>query len=87
MGSSDATFSEIDEMFNLGEGFSDLELNYSNSGKKVSNKTGGYSANSTEILAMFNGWITEFTSDVIPAMIAGTVANQVCQVFFLMDPI
>ena len=24
---------------------------------------------------MFNGWITEFTSDVIPAMIAGTVAE------------
>ena len=75
MGSSDATFSEIDEMFNLGEGFSDLELNYSNSGKKVSNKTGGYSANSTEILAMFNSWITEFTSDVVPAMVAGTVAE------------
>ena len=75
MGSSDATFSEIDEMFNLGEGFSDLELNYSNSGKKVSNKTGGYSANSTEILAMFNSWITEFTSDVIPAMVAGIVAE------------
>ena len=75
MGSSDATFSEIDEMFNLGEGFYDPSLNYSNSGKKVSNKTGGYSANSTEILAMFNGWITEFTIDVIPAMISGTEAT------------
>ena len=75
MGSSDATFSEIDEMFNLGEGFSEPALNYSNSGKKVSNKTGGYSAYSTEILAMFNGWITEFTTDVIPAMVAGTEAT------------
>ena len=76
MGSSDVTFSEIDEMFNLGEGFSDPALNYSNSGKKVSNKTGGYSANSTEILAMFNGWITEFTTDVVPAMVAGTTASS-----------
>jgi hypothetical protein len=75
MGSSDATFSEIDEMFNLGEGFYNPALNYSNSGKKVSNKTGGYSANSTEILAMFNAWITEFTTDVIPAMISGTEAT------------
>ena len=31
MGSSEATFSEIDEMFNLGEGFSDPALNFSNS--------------------------------------------------------
>ena len=75
MGKSDATFAEIDEMFNLGEGFYDPTLNYSNSGKKVSNKTGAYSANSTEVLAMFNGWITEFTTDVVPAMISGTEAT------------
>jgi hypothetical protein len=34
MGKDDATFTEIDEMFNLGEGFYDPTLNYSNSGKK-----------------------------------------------------
>ena len=79
MGSSEATFSEIDEMFNLGEGFSDPALNYSNSGKKVSNKTGGYSAYSTEILTMFNGWITEFTSDVIPAMVACSYLSLLCK--------
>ena len=38
MGSSDATFSEIDEMFNLGEGFSDAALNYSNLVKKYQTK-------------------------------------------------
>ena len=76
MGKQDATFAEIDEMFNLGEGFYDESLNFSNSGKKVSNKTAGYSANSSEILAMFNGWITEFTSEVVPAMVAGTVASS-----------
>lgn len=75
MGSSEATFSEIDEMFNLGEGFDNTDLNYSNSGKKVSNKTGAYSANSTEILALFNSWIVEFTSEVVPAMVAGTEAT------------
>lgn len=76
MGSSEATFAEIDEMFNLGEGFYDASLNYSNSGKKVSNKTGAYSAYQTEILALFNSWIVEFTSDVVPAMVAGTVASE-----------
>ena len=50
MGSDDATFAELDEMFNLGEGFSDQSLNYSSSGKKVANKTGAYSANSNEIV-------------------------------------
>ena len=62
-------------MFNLGEGYSDQSLNYSSSGKKVANKTGAYSANSSEIVAMFNAWITEFTSAVVPAMIAGTTAS------------
>jgi hypothetical protein len=75
MGSSDATFAALDEMFNLGEGFYDPSLNYSASGKKVANKTGAYSANSADVLAMFNGWITEFTTDVVPAMVAGTEAS------------
>ena len=75
MGKDDATFAEIDEMFNLGEGFYDESLNYSNSGKKVANKTGAYSANSVDVLAMFNGWITEFTNEVVPAMVAGTPAT------------
>jgi hypothetical protein len=75
MGSSDATFTELDEMFNLGEGFYDPSLDYNISGKKVANKTGAYSANSADILTMFNGWISEFTTDVVPAMVAGTPAS------------
>ncbi|MGC6428462.1 MAG: DUF4856 domain-containing protein [Flavobacteriales bacterium] len=75
MGSQEADFTTLDEMFNLGEGFSDPSLNYSNSAKKVANKTASYSINSVDIVNLFNSWIVEFTSDVVPAMIAGTVAT------------
>ena len=75
MGSQDADFTTLDEMFNLGKGFSDPSLNFSNSGKKVADKTGSYSTNSTQILALFNSWITEFTTEVVPAMITGTEAT------------
>lgn len=75
MGSQEADFTTLDEMFNLGEGFSDPSLNYSNSAKKVANKTASYSIHSADIVNLFNNWIVEFTSDVVPAMIAGTVAT------------
>ncbi|MGC6470691.1 MAG: DUF4856 domain-containing protein [Flavobacteriales bacterium] len=75
MGSEDAEYNTLDEMFNLGEGFSDATLNYSNSSKKVANKTGAYSANATAIQTLFNSWIIDFTSNVKPAMVAGTVAS------------
>ena len=56
----------IDKMFNQGKGFSDSSLDAS--GKKVGNKTAASPIASATVKPLFDEWITEFTSVVIPAI-------------------
>ncbi|MGB2503061.1 MAG: DUF4856 domain-containing protein [Flavobacteriaceae bacterium] len=56
----------IDNMFNQGKGFSDSSLDAS--GKKVGNKTAASPIASATVKPMFDAWITEFTTVVIPAV-------------------
>ncbi len=56
----------IDNMFNQGKGFSDSSLDAS--GKKIGNKTAASPIASATVKSMFDAWITEFTSVVIPAV-------------------
>jgi hypothetical protein len=67
MGSSSAEYNALYDMFNAGEGFEDASLNYSVSGKNVAGKTVD--------VDRFNALILEFTTDVVPVMIAGTPAE------------
>jgi len=59
-----STQANVNEMFNNGKGFSDASLNAST--KKVGNKVGKYG--SATVKPLFDGWITEFTTIVVPAV-------------------
>ena len=59
------TEAQINTMFNSGSGFSNASLNLS--GKKVGNKTGASDFASATIKPLFDGWITDVTSNVFPA--------------------
>ena len=63
MNSNSSTKEGITNMFNNGEGFSDATLN--GTGKKVGNKTAAYG--SATVKPQFDGWITDFVDNVIPA--------------------
>ncbi len=74
---------KLNNMFNNGTDFSDPLLNAS--GKKVGNKTAASDPASATVKPLFDGWITEFTSVVIPAVnssiiassgVAGSIANS-----------
>jgi len=59
-----STQANVNDMFNNGTGFSDESLN--SSGKKVGNKVG--TSGSATVKPLFDGWITEFTTIVVPAV-------------------
>ena len=62
---SEFTEAQIKTMFNDGTGFTDSTLDAS--GKKVGNKTGASTYSSATIKPLFDGWITDATSNVFPA--------------------
>ena len=66
-----STQANVNDMFNNGTGFSDESLN--SSGKKVGNKVG--TSGSATVKPLFDGWITEFTTIVIPAVNSGVEAE------------
>ena len=66
MNNISSTQTGIDNMFNKGTGFSDSSLDAS--GKKVGNKTAASPIASATVKPLFDGWITEFTNTVIPAV-------------------
>ena len=66
MNNLSSTQTGIDKMFNQGKGFSDSSLDAS--GKKVGNKTAASPIASATVKPLFDEWITEFTTVVIPAI-------------------
>ena len=66
-----STQANVNDMFNNGTGFSDPSLDSSK--KKVGNKVG--TSGSATVKPLFDGWITEFTTIVIPAVNSGVVAE------------
>ena len=64
----------IDKMFNQGTGFSDSSLDAS--GKKVGNKTAASPIASATVKPLFDGWINEFTTTVIPAINDNIIASS-----------
>ena len=63
----------LNTMFNSGTGFTDSTLDGS---KKVGNKTAASPVASATVKPLFDGWITEFTTVVAPAVAAGTTASS-----------
>lgn len=63
----------LNTMFNSGTGFTDSTLDGS---KKVGNKTAASPLASATVKPLFDGWITEFTTIVAPAVAAGTTASS-----------
>tara|TARA_B100000674_G_scaffold140736_1_gene110527 strand:+ start:14209 stop:15315 length:1107 start_codon:yes stop_codon:yes gene_type:complete len=64
----------LNEMFANGTGFADATLDAS--GKQVRSKTAGYQTATVKanVQAMFDSWLVDYTSNVAPAMAAGTQA-------------
>ena len=64
----------LNQMFADGTGFDDVTLDAS--GKQVRSKTAGYQTATVKanIQAMFDSWLVDYTSNVAPAMAAGTQA-------------
>ena len=65
LNTSSFTETQINTMFNDGTGFTNSTLD--TSGKKVGNKTGASTYSSATIKPLFEGWITDATSNVFPA--------------------
>jgi len=65
LNTSSFTETQINTMFNDGNGFTNSTLD--TSGKKVGNKTGASTYSSATIKPLFDGWITDATSNVFPA--------------------
>ncbi len=63
----------LNTMFNSGTGFTDSTLDGS---KKVGNKTAASPVASATVKPLFDGWITEFTTVVAPAVASGTTASS-----------
>ena len=74
MNDASKTKDELDTMFNSGTGFDDSTLD--SSGKKVGNKTASSPVASATVKPLFDGWIEDFTSNVAPAVNAGTTASS-----------
>ncbi len=73
MNDNSKTKDQLDTMFNSGTGFTDSTLD--SSGKKVGNKTASSPVASATVKPLFDGWIEDFTSNVAPAVSAGTTAS------------
>ena len=74
MNDNSKTKDQLDTMFNSGTGFTDSTLD--SSGKKVGNKTASSPVASATVKPLFDGWIEDFTSNVAPAVTAGTTASS-----------
>ena len=74
MNNTSYTKDQLDTMFNSGTGFTDTSLD--TSGKKVGNKTASSPVASATVKPLFDSWIEDFTSNVAPAVIAGTTASN-----------
>ena len=74
MNDNSKTKDQLDTMFNSGTGFNDSTLD--SSGKKVGNKTASSPVASATVKPLFDGWIEDFTSNVAPAVSAGTTASS-----------
>ena len=74
MNDNSKTKDQLDTMFNSGTGFTDSTLD--SSGKKVGNKTASSPVASATVKPLFDGWIEDFTSNVAPAVSAGTTASS-----------
>ena len=74
MNDNSKTKDQLDTMFNSGSGFTDSTLD--SSGKKVGNKTASSPVASATVKPLFDGWIEDFTSNVAPAVSAGTTASS-----------
>ena len=74
MNDTSKTKDQLDTMFNSGTGFDDSTLD--SSGKKVGNKTASSPVASATVKPLFDAWIEDFTSNVAPAVSAGTTASS-----------
>ena len=74
MNDNSKTKDQLNTMFNSGTGFNDSTLD--SSGKKVGNKTASSPVASATVKPLFDGWIEDFTSNVAPAVSAGTTASS-----------
>ena len=74
MNDNSKTKDQLDTMFNSGTGFNDSTLD--SSGKKIGNKTASSPVASATVKPLFDGWIEDFTSNVAPAVSAGTTASS-----------
>ena len=74
MNDNSKTKDQLNTMFNSGTGFTDSTLD--SSGKKVGNKTASSPVASATVKPLFDGWIEDFTSNVAPAVSAGTTASS-----------
>ena len=74
MNDNSKTKDQLDTMFNSGTGFNDSTLD--SSGKRVGNKTASSPVASATVKPLFDGWIEDFTSNVAPAVSAGTTASS-----------
>ena len=74
MNDTSKTKDQLDTMFNSGTGFTDSTLDTKK--KKVGNKTASSPVASATVKPLFDGWIEDFTSNVAPAVSAGTTASS-----------